>query len=194
MTIVVCSSTSHSTTCCRISSRRDLIAVDAEVCNVGGVLSHCERVGQVGRDHLAVLRPVAESVALVGCHRQRAARSVCVSACACDDTGFNRVDRRRDLVAVDAEVGNVGGVLSHRERVGQVGRDHLAVLSPVAERVALVGGHRQRAARSVCVRACARDASGFARVDRGSDLVAVEAKVGNILSIFSDRKAINGVC
>ena len=100
--------------CRRCEGRGSDRAHGREVRHVVAGLRHRERVGGVGGNFHAALRPVRERVACVRRGRQRGRGTVVVGACAAHITANGRVGRGRDSIAVEFEGGDEGVVVGHR--------------------------------------------------------------------------------
>ena len=163
---------------------RNLIAVDIEMCHIRGVFVYGNVVIGRGGDYCAILGPVYEGVTRVGCHRQGADITVVISSSTAYGTTTGRVSSSRDGVAVDLEVGHIGGISSHGEAVGRIGTDHGSFIGPVHERVACCSGGRQSACATIVISTCTGNCTARGRVGISRDGVAVGLEVGHIGGIF----------
>ena len=100
--------------CRRCEGRGGNRAHGRKVRHIVAGLRHRERVGGVGGNFHAALRPVRELVARVGRGRQRGRGTVAVRACAAHRTAGSRVGRSRNGVAVQLEDSDEGIVVGHR--------------------------------------------------------------------------------
>ena len=188
LSVVVEAFTCHSTAHIRVGSDCDFVAIEAEVRHKGGGFRNCDCEGSIVGDDRSAPRPVNKGIALVRCSRQRGFGTVVIRTSTIHRTASHRVGRSCDGVAVELEVGNVGGGFGHCKGVRSIGRNHFLTLRPVHEVVARVGRGYQRGACTVVVgtRTCHRTASR--RVGRGCDGVAVEFEVRHKGAVRNDRE------
>ena len=186
-------STHNITTFDRIHRGHDSIAVEQEVRHVVAGSRHRERVGQVGGDLHATLRPVDESIALVGRGRQRGRFSVVVCACAANSSSSDRVGSGRDFIAVEAEVRHVVASFRHRERVGRVGGDERTALFPAHKGITFVGRGGQRGHGEMFVTAAAGHHTACDRICRNSDGITDGVEVRHVGGIFRHCERVGRV-
>ena len=177
----------HRTTVGRVDRhhRRDVVAVDLEVCHIGIFPCHYEAVVGISRDLGAVLGPVHKVVACGRYGRQVTGLSIIVGARAGHCTTVGRVDRhhRRDVITVELEVCHIGILTCHHEAIVGIRRHLGAVLGPVHKVVAYGWYSSQVASLSIIVGACAIYRTAISRVDRHhrSDIITVDFEVRHIV-------------
>ena len=133
----------HRTTVGRVHRhhRRDVIAVDFEVCHIGIFPSHYEAVVGISRDLGAVFGPVHKVVACGRYGRQVTGLSIIVGARAVHRTTVGRIHRhhRRDIITVKLEVCHIAGRFGDGDAIACTGAHLGAVFGPVLEGVASNG-------------------------------------------------------
>ena len=147
-----------------------------EVSHIGCCASNGEAVGGIGTHLCAILRPVAEGVAVVSRSSQSSSATVIIGTCACDGAACGRVGSSGDGITVLREDGNVGRIGSGCETVGTIGAHLCPILRPLAEGVARVGRGGQGDGAAFVVGARARDGAARSRVGRGRDGVGVDLR------------------
>ena len=103
-----------------------------------------------------------------------------IGTCSSDDTTLFWIGSGSDVVAVDGEHGHVVGCLGDIKGIGGIGRDLYAILGPLGESVASIGGSRQGAAGTMVEGASAADGASFFWDGSDADAVTVEGEMGYV--------------
>ena len=134
--MVVCTSTSHRATRCRVGCGSDGIGVESEVGHQGTVTRNVEGIAGIRGSHIAAFGPVGEGITCVGRGSQSARGALRVLAGTADRAAIIRVGRGSDgigwngdgdLLAVATNHGVVGGddtdLVVATGHSGNLGRD-----------------------------------------------------------------------
>ena len=154
----------NGTTISRIGRHINSISVGGEVGHQGAVCGDIEGVIGIGRDHIAVLRPVGEGIAGSSSSDYGTALAISEGATARYGTAISRIGRHINSIGVGGEVGHKGMVCIHDESVVGIGGNHRAILGPIRESVARVGRGRDRARLSFGESATTCHTATFGRV------------------------------
>ena len=202
LAIEIDTSTADFTALLRVELNGNFVAVQAEVRHQRTSTRHREFNGGVRCDRLAAFCPASEGVAIVGRGRQGAGRAIVErthavdEAFACDGAALGWVGCRRDLIAIQAEVGHQGSRGFHRKAVSGLIADFHVVFGPIDEGVALVGRRRQRAGRAIVIvafailKALACDGAALDWVGLGQDRIGVKREVSHQDNRFRYREAV----
>ena len=124
--MVVCTSTSHRATRCRVGCGSDGIGVESEVGHQGTVTRNVEGITGIRGSHIAAFGPVGEGITCVGRGCNGAALSRGVFSSASDGAAIRRVGIDGNGIGGDSD-GHLLGILSNHRIVG--GDDTDLVLS-----------------------------------------------------------------
>ena len=179
--MVVCAASSDGTTLGRIGRNVDGVAVKLEVGDVGGSACGCDSARVI----LDTIGPTCEGIALVGRGGEGNSRTMVVSAAAIDSSARFRVGCGCDGVAVQLEVGDIGGSACDCDSARVV----LDAVGPTCEGITLVGCGGEGGICAVVVSTAAIDSSARFGVGRDRDGIAVKLEVGDIgcFSSHSER-------
>ena len=168
------------------AAQRDVAAVGGD--KVAVVVELRRVLCRVGHHHRArVLRvavlPLHEVVAVVGRGRQGGGAVVVVGAAAAHAAHGAVVAGHAHGIAVDGELGRIGGVLRHRHQAWVVG----VAVAPLGEVVARVGQGGDVHRREVVVRAAAAGGADGGIAALHGDDIAVYLELGGIGGVVQHR-------
>ena len=173
------------------------VAVDLEVGDEGGVLSHDDLKGVGVGDDGVIHRPVSQMIAGGRRGDEVAGVREVVGSRSGDGAAHRRVGGGGDLEVVEDEVYHEGGVLCHDDLKGVGGGDDGVVDGPVEEEVGGVLGGDEGGGVAVGVGSRAGDGAALIGFRQGGYLVSVPVKEvvdgGSGLVVSNgDRVAIEG--
>ena len=189
--------TRHSTTSSRVGCSGDRIAVQLEVGYIAGFSCYHKAVVGIGGNLCPILGPFHEMVTRGGYCGQVTGFSIIEGARASHGTAIGRVDRhhRRDIVAVQLEVGYIAVFSCYHKAVVGIGGNLCPILGPFHEMVTRGGYCGQVTGFSIIEGARASHGTAIGRVDRHHrrDIVAVQLEVGYIAVFSCYHKAVVGI-
>ena len=191
--MLICASTSHCATSCRIGNCCNLICVDGKVGDIIACSAHLKLISGRSGNLNTSLCPVHKVISRGGGGNQGTGPKMIVCPGSCHRTELCIVGDSTNLISVDLKICDKRLRLCYLKADSRFCRRHLFTLCPIHKVITSSWSCRQGACSEMIIGTCSCDGTTSSRVSGSRNCITINFKICDIVASTSDFKLICGI-